>query len=374
LKNETDRRPLRVMQIVPDLGVGGLPQVVLTLCRAIDRERFSLSALCLHYKGEFGEELERLGIPVFVVEQTERTDYLACLKIARILREQQIDVVHTHNTESLIDGGLGVLRAWTPRMVHTEHGRAFPDKRRHMLAEHVLSYATHRFVGVSEATSQDLIHFEKISRRKVVTIPNGIDASAFHADVDIAGKRAELGVPGEGPLIGLTARIVPEKGIEYLVEAMRPLAEEIPTLRLLIAGTGPLEAELKAQAAEAGLEEQIRFLGVRRDIPELLRVLDVFVLCSVREGLPMAILEAMAAECPVVATDVGGIHTVIEHDVNGLLVPPRDPAALASAIARLLRDSALRRRFAERSLEIFRQGYSAERMARRYESLYTLDP
>ena len=114
----------------------------------------------------------------------------------------------------------------------------------------------------------------------------------------------------------------------------------------------------------------MHFLGLRHDMPELLRLFDVYVLSSLREGLPMAILEAMAAECPVVATRVGGIHSVIEDGVNGLLVPPRDPGALVIAIAKLLRDPDLRCRFAARSLAVFDRGYSAEQMIRRYEALY----
>jgi glycosyltransferase involved in cell wall biosynthesis len=363
-------RRTRLMHVVPDLGVGGLSKVVLALCDNIDRSRFDLSALCLKYRGELADELERKGIPVLLVEQTERTDYLAFLKVRRILRRERIDVVHTHNTPGLLDGGLGAILAGGRRIVHTEHGRAFPDTRRMMLAERLLSYATHRFVGVSQKTVDDLVRFEAIPRRKIELIPNGIDADPFRRSIDRSLKLEELGLPADCPIIGIGARLAPEKGFEHLLEAVRLMRAEFPELRLLIAGKGPLQAELEALTRAKGISDSVLFLGLRHDMPELLKLFDVYVLSSLSEGLPMGLLEAMAAECPIVSTSVGGIPSVIEDGVNGFLVPAGDPEALAAAIARLLRDPQMRRDFAARSLVVFERGYGAEQMTRRYEELY----
>jgi glycosyltransferase involved in cell wall biosynthesis len=239
-----------------------------------------------------------------------------------------------------------------------------------MLAEHLLSYAAHRFVGVSEETVEDVVRYERIPRRKVVMIPNGVDGAPFRCSIDAGAKRRELGLPAEGPLLGVGARLVPEKGLEDLIEAVRLLRTGFPTLRLLIAGSGPLEDSLQELAQQRGVADAVHLLGVRHDMPELLRLFDVYVLSSLREGLPMGLLEAMAAECPVVATRVGGIPSVIEDGVNGLLAPPRDPEALAAAIETLLVDKALRSSFSERSRALFDREYGVEQMVRRYESLY----
>jgi glycosyltransferase involved in cell wall biosynthesis len=360
----------RLMHVVPDLEVGGLQKVVVALCQGIDRSRFDVSALCLWTRGDLAAELEAAGTPVFLIGRAERTDYLAFRKVRSILARGRIDIVHTHNTPALLDGAVGALLAGVRRIIHTEHGRAFPDTRRIMFAERVLSLALHRFVGVSEETVERLIEYEKIPRRKLEMIPNGIVAEPFEREIDRAAKRAELGVPPGAPILGLGARLAPEKGLDQLLEAVRLLRAEFPAIQLLIAGEGPEELVLRALARERGIAESVRFLGVRHDMPELLKVFDVYVLSSLREGLPMSILEAMAAGCPVVATRVGGIHSVIEDGVNGVLVPPRDPRALANAIAALLRDADLRRSFAARSHAVFHSGYSAEQMIRRYEALY----
>lgn len=364
-------RKTRLMHVTQDLGVGGLEQVVVTLCRVADRSRFDVSVLCLRDTGPLARELERLDVPVFRLPSTPgRTDYLGCLKAARILREQRIEVVHTHNTHALIDGGIGARLAGARTIVHTDHARQFPDKLRYMVAEHLVARMAAHVVGVSEHTARNLMEYERIPRRKVVVIPNGIDGSLYQRPVDRERKRRELGVAGRGPVLGIAARLTEEKGLPFLLRALALLKAELPGATLLIAGEGALQPELERVAAELGVRDDVRFLGLRADVPELLQVFDLFVLSSVSEGLPMALLEAMAAGCPVVATDVGGVGTAIRDGVNGALVKPRRPDALAAAIRRLWLDGGLRARYREAGRRIFRERYSAAAMAQRYEALY----
>lgn len=364
-------KKLRVMHVTEDLGVGGLERVVATLCRAVDPSRFESSVLCLREMGPFADELREQGFSVSLLESTAgRTDYLSFLKVARFLREQQVDVVHSHNTHAFIDGGLGATLSGVRTVVHTDHARSFPDKRRYMVAEHLLSHLAYRVVGVSSDTSRNLIRYERISPRKLTVIPNGIDGAHAAARVDVAAKRRELGITGAGPVIGVGARLMEQKGIEFLLRAMPALVARFPDLTLVVAGEGPLEAPLKSLAADLDVADHVRFAGVRLDLAELLHVFDTFVLPSVWEGLPMVILEALAAGCPVVASDVGGVGTAIEDGVNGALVPPRDPDAIAAAVTRLLASPALRARFGEAGKRVFRERFSADAMARRYEALY----
>ena len=361
---------IRLMQITHDLAIGGLQRVVVNICRAIDRDAFDVQVLCLRDLGPFAADVERLGIKVGLLPQTGRTDYFSFLKVARILRAERTDVIHTHNTQPFVDGTLGALLSGVRTIVHTDHAREFPDKRRYMLAERAMSLFAYRVVGVSDHTSANLEKYEKIATAKIETIPNGIDGSAFDIPVDREARRRGLGIPADAMVLGIGVRLSEQKGITYLLQALPEVVARVPRAVLVVAGEGPLEQDLKAEAERLALGSHVKFVGPRLDVPELLKVFDLYVLPSLWEGLPMVLLEAMAAGCPIVATGVGGVPSAIESGVNGLLVPPQNPAMLARAIVLLLNDEAARRRFALAGKQAFAARFSAETMTRRYERLY----
>lgn len=363
-------RKIKLMQITHDLAIGGLQQVVVNLCRHVDRERFDLSVLCLRNLGEFTAEIERMGIPVFLLPQKKETDYLSFFKVAALLRRERIEVIHTHNTQPFVDGTLGGLLAGVKTIVHTDHARAFPDKRRYMAAEWMMSHFACKVVGVSDDTTANLRKFEKISRKKLMTIVNGISGERNAVSIDREEKRRELGIAQNGPVIGLVARLSPEKGAGYLLRAMPSIAACIPEVSLVIAGGGEEEMQLREVSRRLGIGERVYFTGPRLDVPELLALFDLCVLPSLREGLPMVLCEAMAAGCPVLATRVGGIPAVITHGVNGSLVPPGKPEKIASEAVRLLENVSLLDLYRENGKRVFEKKYSAEFMAGQYERLY----
>jgi glycosyltransferase involved in cell wall biosynthesis len=362
---------VRLMHVIEDLGIGGLERVVVTICRTIDRERFEPQVLCLRGSGPLAWELEEIGVPVVDIGGRPGTaDYLAFWKVAREVRARRIDVVHTHNSLALFDGFAAARLAGVRTLVHTDHARDFPDKLRYMVVEHLVSHFIYRMVAVSEHTRDNLMRYEKISPGRIVTIPNGIDDRRFGNGRPREEMRRELGISSGAPVIGLGARLTEQKGVVHLLHAMVPLRERVPGVTLLVAGTGDQEETLQRAARELGVQENVRFLGARLDMPELLGMFDVYAMPSVWEGLPMALLEALAAGCPVVASDVGGIPTVIRHRVNGSLVPPRDPTALAEELAWLLSDEDARAQYRDEGRRTFLAGFSAEAMTRRYEALY----
>ncbi|GFE82159.1 glycosyl transferase family 1 [Steroidobacter agaridevorans] len=362
---------LRLLQITHDLDLGGLQQVIYNLCRTLDRDRFEIFVLCLRSKGLFASDVEALGIPVYLLEKKQRgADYFAFRKVAKLLRELRIDVVHTHNTQPFFDGTIGAMLAGVRTVVHTDHARAFPDKLRYMVAEWAMSLYAYRVVGCSEHTSQQLMRYEKIPKRKIVTIPNGIDGSRFDLTIDRQAKRRELGIHEQGSVIGLAVRLSDQKGITFLLQAMPRILAKHPDTTLLIAGDGDLRKDLEQEAQQLGIAARVKFCGPRKDIPELLKLLDLYVLPSKWEGLPMVILEAMAAGCPIVATDVGGNSSAVVDGVTGALVPPQNPGALADAIIRLLDSPDLLQTYATNGKNRFRERFSAETMAREYERLY----
>lgn len=362
---------LRVMQVTQDMGIGGLERVVATIARTLDPAEFESEVLCLRDRGPIGEELIELGIPVHCLPWAEgRPDYMAFRKVERLLRERRIDVVHTHNTNALIDAGIGARLAGVRTVVHTDHARDFPDALRYRVAEHVMSHFTRKMVAVSDDGMANLRRYEWIPRRKLAVIPNGVDAERCRAPMDGDALRRELGIPAGVPVIGLGARLTEQKGVIHLIRAIPLLRATVPNLRVIIAGEGPLEAGLRTAARELGLADHVHFIGPRTDLADVMRLFDVYVLPSLWEGLPMAVLEALAAGVPLVATSVGGVPSAVRDGETGVLVRPGDPIGLATALSALLADAKRRARLATAGQLHFDLHFSARAMTDRYARLY----
>jgi glycosyltransferase involved in cell wall biosynthesis len=366
-----DKR-LRIMQVTHDLGIGGLPRVVADICKHIDKTRFDISVSCLRGLGEYAEELEENGIKVYRVppSKNNKVDYLSFLKLHGLLRGKGIDILHTHNIHPFIDGTLAGKMGGIPVNIHTDHARDFPDKRRYMLAERILSHFVEKIVAVSEATKQKLISYEKIKADKITVIRNGIDHEKFNVRINQEEKKKELGAKDCYPILGIGVRLAKQKGIIYLLNALPKIVREFPKLMLLIAGYGEEENELKQEVVKLGIDHHVRFLGPRLDMPEILSILDVYVLPSIWEGLPLVVLEAMAARKPIVATAVDGTKEAVIHGHSGLLVPPQNPGALAEAILQVSRDKALALFLAKNAYNRFLEHFTVRKMVSRYEELY----
>lgn len=365
-------KKIKLLQITHDLAIGGLQQVVVNLCRSIDREKFDVSVLCLRYLGEFVPQIEELGIKVIFLPQREdgRTDHFAFLKVAKVLEDEKIDIIHTHNTQPFFDGTLAAILKRVKAVIHTDHCRAFPDKKRYMFAEWLVSHYASKVVGVSDHTSENLVKYEHISRKKIVTIPNGIDETIYEIDVNRDAKKKELGIERDGFIIGLGVRLSKQKGITYLIKAMPAIINEFPEITLVIAGDGSEKDNLVKEAEKLGVLDHMIFTGPRLDVSELLKLFDLYVLPSIFEGLPMVLLEAMAAGCPIVATDVGGNSTAITHRDNGSLVKSEDPDAFATEVVAVLKDEILRKQYVSKSHKLMKEKFSASIMAKEYEKLY----
>lgn len=362
---------VKLVQISHGMGTGGLERVIVTLCRGIDRDRFEPEVVTLKYLGPLADELADIGIRVRLVNSLEgKADYIAPIRVARALRDLRADVVHTHNTQPFLEGGFGAVLARTPTLVHTDHARLYPDKLRYIAAERVMAHFAYRVVGVSDETTAALARHHRISSEKLCTIPNGIDGTPFEMSIDQRAKRHELGIEGDGPVFGTIGRLVPQKGIDHLLHSMRLVVQRRPDATLVLAGTGNKEDELKALATTLGIADRVKFLGLRRDVAELLKVFDLYVLSSVWEGLPIALLEALAAGCPIVSTSVGGVPTVVTPGVNGELVQPGDAPALANALVDLLGDAERLAAYRRGARSMFLERFTIEHMVRAYEKLY----
>ncbi len=360
----------KVMHITHSLAMGGLQQVLYNLCRHTDRSAFEVSVVALKELGLFAEKLAKLDIEVILVPQVKKVDYFAFVKLARIIREMKIDIIHTHNTQSFIDGTLAALLAGVKTIVHTDHSRPFPDKKRYMVAERILSLFAHKIIGVSDSVVKNLMHYERIAPDKMLTIHNGIDASEYDINVDRVKKRRELGLDDISPVLGISSRLSYVKGIVYLLKAMCDIRKVYNNISLLIIGDGPQKEELEKLTIVFGLQKHVHFLGEMDKIQPILKLFDIFVLPSLSEGMPICLLEAMASGCPIVTTNVGGIPEMIENGKNGFLVRPADSKALSNAILYLLEHEQVRQQLVIEGKRVVRERFSALKMTKTYEQLY----
>jgi len=239
------------------------------------------------------------------------------------------------------------LAARVPVVIASEHNVYTAKERRHIMIERWLARRTTALVAVSAQVQLYLAGQLNVDPSRIHIVRNGITPQA-PSPQGVAALRRQLQLP-EGPVIGAVASLTPKKGHAFLFQALAALPDRGQRWSLVLAGDGSERAALEALAAQLGIADRVRFLGVCPQVADLLSLVDVFVLSSLSEGLPLALLEAMAAGKAVVATDVGGVPEVIAAGENGLLVPPREVQPLADAIHRLLRDAELRAQYGERA-------------------------
>lgn len=372
-------RRVRVVTLIDLIGpIGGAERLAALLASRLDRERFDPS-VCVSYwdPARAGDgsamanaiaELEEDGVRVIGLGRTGTRDVLQWRRLVRELRRGDVDVLHAHKFGSNLWGALVGTLARTPVVVAHEHTWSFEgEPMRKLLDRHVIARASDAVVAVSREDRRRMIEIERIPAEKIVYVPNGAPPSPPPSGRDV---RAELGIAPDAPVVGSVGMLRAQKAFEVLIEAAARLREDHPGLRVLVAGEGPERARLQALVAELGLEANVLLLGHRGDVPDLVRAFDVAALSSDYEGMPVSVIEYMEAERPVVATRVGGLPDMVEDGVHGLLVPPRDPQALAQALDALLRDPPRRAEMGARARERRRTEFDLDTMVRRVEELY----
>jgi len=349
--------------------VGGLERVVVSLINCVDRDRFRPILCCLEREGELANEVRGACDLMAVMDKRPGIAYIMPFRLASLFRSQGVDVVHCHNFGPLVYGSLGGQLAGCRGVVYTVHGPEIPSKRRHVMFQRVARVS--RVVTVSDYVRRGAIDLVGLDPAKVTTIVNGIDVGRFASEKDRSEFRSELGVPDGTPLLGIVARLTPEKDHENLLYAFVRVVSERRDARLVIVGSGPAMSGLKRKAAELGIVDSVRFTGTRLDVPNILAALDLFVMTSREEGLGITLLEAMAAGLPVVATAAGGIPEIVVDEVTGYLVPKASPVAFAHAVLRILSDKSGARRMGEEGRKRVAERFSLRRMVGDYEKLYS---
>jgi glycosyltransferase involved in cell wall biosynthesis len=367
---------VRPLVLISSLAPGGAEQVNVTLLTRLRREGMAvpLCTVTSRHDGPLAREVRNAGVQRLDLGARRLADPLALIRLIRLLRAESIDLLHAHGQDAAILGA-AACRVWRVPLVITRHVLEEPGESRRERARARLTLRAFRQadvpVAVSFASAARLSRLSGRAMEDIRVLHNGIHVDAYSAPAPEPARQAlrnELSLPPDARLVLLPAVMRGGKGHDTLLDAAPALADRVPRVHILLAGTGELESRLRAKAA--GHDHMIHFLGHRTDMPELMAGCDLVVLPSMAEALPTVLMEAAAASRPVVATSVGGVPEVVEDGGTGLLVPPDDPVALAWAITALLMDRPRARAFGERARKVARNLFSLERQVERTVELW----
>lgn len=367
---------IRVCHIASgDLWAGAEVQVA-TLLKYLARDsRVAVSAILLN-SGRLADEIARLGVESAVIPESENGFWEILRAAMRFLRGKNIQVFHSHRYKENLLAALLAWRLDVPVLIRTRHGMVEPLKGLKEVKQTLIQgvdrltarWTVDRVISVSREMAGRL--GRDLGPEKVITIPNGIDFGQARSDLTPAEARERLRIPAGCRVIGAAGRLEPVKRLDIFLEAALQISREVPTARFVIAGEGREQARLQALARKLGLPDRVRFLGHRDDIFDVLRAMDILVVSSDHEGLPMVLLEALAMGLTVVGRNVGGIPEVVENGVTGILVQSNSPAELASACLEVLSDEEHRCRLGGAARNFVREHFSAESGERHVVELY----
>ena len=344
---------MRVTHVITRLIRGGAQLTLYNLVRGLKARGLDCEVVAGPEEGSEGSilpEMKALGVDLTLLPSLGREtnplkDAAALLSLARRFSRSGTALVHTHTSKAGLLGGLAARLAGVPAVLYTAQGHIFaeggavpsvtdrPGMRPLFLALRRLAEAcSSRVVALTPADLEEQVTLGLAPREKYAVIPNGVDPAPFAALPARAEARRALGLPPEAFLVVTVGRLSPEKGQDVLLEALAATHIADRSIQAVLVGDGPMRAALEARAAQADLKGRVHFLGLRKDVPTCLAAADLYVLPSRYEAQGMVVVEAMMAGLPIVASRVGGVPGVLEDGVTGLLVPPADPAALASAL------------------------------------------
>ena len=372
-RRENRRRDVRsgipVTHLITELDAGGAQTALARLLENMDRTRFTPSVICL-YNGDkiAAERIRDLGVPVFDLGMKSVWSWNAVPRLYRILRRKRPRILHSWLFHADVLGRMVGRMARVPAIVSSRRSIVIGGRHRELIKRWTRTL-DHKVIAACEAARRAEIENTRADPDKVVTIYGGLQPEEFdHVASD--GVRREMGIPAEAAVVGTVGRLHPLKGHEHLLTALGQLRPDAPDVRALIVGSGELAGPLQRQAEEAGLRDRVIFCGQRADVRELLAALDVFVLPSLSEGLPNALLEAMASTLPVVATAVGGILELVVDGVTGRLVPPADAAAIARALREILAQPSRAQAMASAARQRVEERFSVDTTVRNVLAVY----
>jgi L-malate glycosyltransferase len=369
--------PIRLLKLLPTLFCGGTENQFMTLSRSLNCRRFHVELACLQRLGPFVAEVEERGLPLreYSIDTFRSPQAVAQqLRLARDILRSRIEIVHTYSFYGNVFAIPPARLSGVPVVIASIRDRGpYLTPMQTRVQRYVCRLATRVLVNADAV--KDWLLDQGYDPARIVVIRNGVDLGRFDQPVDPDAIRQELGLAPGVPLVTVVSRLNYLKGIEHFLEAAALLAGRFPTVHFLVVGeAGPPDAEystvLARLADRLGIASRVRFMGLRSDVPAVLASSTVSVMPSLDEALSNVVLESMAAGVPTVATRVGGTPEAIVDGVTGLLVPPANAAALAEAIARVLKDTGLAAALGRAARRAIEERFSVDRMVDATEQLY----
>lgn len=372
MKNYQQKEP-RILHLISSSGFLGAENVVLELSKETSKQAIWVTIGILENRNnlhmELADRARQEGMKVQIFPCRGRFDRKTIESIRDFILSQQPNILHSHNYKSNFYALAANRKKSTWVVTNHLWKRTTLALKVYAYLDSLIIRRADKVVAVSEDIANEMTR-RGISSEKIHIIDNGINLDRFANKRIYNDRRKSLGLNGTHKIFGTIASLTPEKGQVYLIEAARLVTDKYPECRFFIVGDGGQRELLEEKTAAFGLTKKVNFTGSRKDVPELLHMFDAFVLPSLAEGLPIALLEAMAAKVPVIATRVGAIPQLIEDHVSGLLIQPKDSQAIANAIREVLNDEQRSLEMAEKGFERVRDNYSSAIMARKYLAVY----
>ena len=363
-------RPLRCLFIITSMPVGGAETLLVNLIRRLDPKVMVAEVVCLKSAGPLGEQISD-EIPVHTNLLSSKFDIRVLPKLTRLLRSRRADIVITVGAgDKMFWGRLAARFARVPVVASALHSTGWPDGVGSL--NRMLTGITDAFIAVADSHGQFLREFEKFPARKVRVIRNGVDCQRFSPSTDARNAlRQELGLNPDTKVVGIVAALRSEKNHAMFMRSASQVHSRFSDAHFVVIGDGPERASIELLCEELGLADRVHLLGTRHDTPNLVAAMDVFALSSLNEASPVSILEALACEVPVVATDVGSVNESVIEGETGFLVESEDVQGMSNAISRLLSDEVLRCSMGRHGRHRVLGTGSLESMVRGYEALAT---
>ncbi len=334
-KLSSSDKPLTVLEVIGNAIVGGMETYVARFIARLPEDRFKVICLC-PFESPFTAQLRKQGCEVFIAQMNDDPSWYSIQATTMLVRTQGVDVIHAHMANAHLLSGLVGKLTGTP-VLSTIHSRtlSLPDLEVHRLTDTYLSVVSQLayLQALSVGVKSDRLHF----------IRNGVDSASFTVRERSSSLHATFGIPATTPLIGFIGRLSPEKGPEVFLRMAWLVAQSVPDVHFVFVGEGPMLDRLRSGADIMGLKDRLHFAGTRHDMPQVYPCLDLAVVSSYSEGMPLALMEAMACGLPVVATHTGGVADVIEVGTTGLMRAPGDHEGLAQAVIKLMTQPELRK-------------------------------
>lgn len=374
LVHNTCRKPVRILYIHHTFRNQSYNSLLWNIANRIDRKKYQIFAACLREGGPYEDKLKSIGVEVTNFDLNTLLDLRIIPRLVRYIKKNKIDIVETAVFPSDVYGRVSARLANVPVIISTMHcveaHKLETIYRFLSFLDTVTMALTTKIIAVSGAVKNYLIRRHKIRPEKISIIYNGIDVNKYKSHMNITEFKKQFDLEPGIPIIAFIGRLIKVKGVSYFLDAAASVLRTGKKAQFLVVGDGPLKQSLVKQTQKLGIDQHVFFIGFRKDIPKILSLIDILVVSSLWEGLPLTILETMSAGKPIIAAKVGGIPEAIKNGETGFLVPPKNPEALTGAINDLLADPRKRKEMGEKAKRRALQLFDVERMVKEYSNMY----